>query len=103
MRFKGQFTLSIRFARKGTFYKYAVIKKGDIHYEYLAEFLPRYRGGIVNRFLRIPEKNLKPGGKITKLGRIDKKRDVIVRLVMKVKITTVIMMMMTFSKHIISK
>ena len=100
MRFKGQFTLSIRFARKGTFYKYAVIKKGDIHYEYLAEFLPRYRGGIVDRFLRISEKYLKPGGKITKLGRIDKKKDVIVRLVMRVKITTVMMimmMMMTFS------
>ena len=83
MRFKGQFTLSIRFAQKGTFYKYAVIKKGDIHYEYLAEFLPRYRGGIVNRFLRIPEKYLKPGGKIIKLGGIDKKRDGIVKLVMR--------------------
>ena len=33
----------------------------------------------------------------------NKKRDGIVRLVMKVKITTVIMMMMTFSKHILAK
>ena len=100
MRFKGQFTLSITFAQKGTFYKYAVIKKGNVHYEYLTEFLPKYPGGIVDRFLRIPKKYLKPGGKITKLGRIDKKKDVIARLVMRVKITTVIMimmMMMTFS------
>ncbi|XP_022806308.1 E3 ubiquitin-protein ligase rnf213-alpha-like [Stylophora pistillata] len=60
-RFKGQFALSINLAKKGTFYKYAVVKKGDVHYEYLTEFEPRYRGAIVNRFLRIPEKYLKPG------------------------------------------
>ena len=93
MRFKGQFTLSIRFARKGTFYKYAVIEKGDIHYEYLAEFPSRYRGEIVDRFLCIPENYLKPGGKVTKLGRIDKLRDGIVRLLIKVKITIIIMVM----------
>lgn len=65
MRFKGHFTLSISLAGKGTFYKYAVIKKGDVHYEYLTEFQPRYRG-IVDRFLLIPPKYVKPGGKLTK-------------------------------------
>ena len=66
MRFKGQFTLSISLAQRGTSYKYTVIKKGATHYEYLAEFRPRYRGGIINRFLRIPERYLQPGGKVTK-------------------------------------
>ena len=68
MCFEGRFTLSISLAKEGTFYKYAVIKKGDVHYEYLTEFQPRYRGGIVDRFLRIPEKYVKPGGKLTKLA-----------------------------------
>ena len=70
-----------------------MIKKGDIHYEYLAEFQSRYEG-IVDRFLRIPEKYLKPGGKVAKLGRFGEMRDGIVRLLMKVWITTVIMMTM---------
>ena len=68
MCFEGHFTLSIRLANKGTFYKYAVIKKGDVHYEYLTEFQPRCHGGIVNRFLHIPKKYVKPGGKLTKLA-----------------------------------
>ena len=71
-----------------------MIKKGCIHYEYLAEFQPRYTGGIVNRFLRIPDKYLKPGGKLTKLGRIDQIRDGIVMLVIKVKIKEIMILMM---------
>lgn len=66
MRFKGQFTLSISLAREVTFYKYAVINKGDVRYECLTEFQPK-RGAIVYRFLRIPEEYLKPGGKFTEL------------------------------------
>ena len=95
-----------------------MIKKGDIHYEYLVEFQPRYHVGIVDRFLRIPENYLKPGGKVAKLGRFGEMRDVIVRLLMKVWIITVIMMtmmviiimmmmmmmiMMTFSQPILAK
>ena len=67
MRFKGQFTLNIDLAREGTFYKYAVIKKGDVHYEYLTEFQPKISGAIVDRFLCIPQEYLKPGGKFTEL------------------------------------
>ena len=64
MRFTGQFTLSLDRAQRGTGYKYVVVKKGVVHYEYLPEFRPRYGGGIVNRFLHIPDKCLKPGGKL---------------------------------------
>lgn len=63
MHFSGQFTLSMDRARRGTDYKYVILKKGTIHWEYLAEFPPKYRGGIVNRFLSVPDKCLKPGGK----------------------------------------
>ena len=70
-----------------------MIEKGNVHYEYLAEFPPSY-GGIVNRFLRIPEEYLKPGGKVAKLGRFDEMRDGMVRLLIKVWITTVIMVTM---------
>lgn len=64
MRFSGQFTLSLDCARKGTSYKYVVVKKGDVHWEHLPEFSPRHYGAIVNRFLSIPEKYLLPGGKV---------------------------------------
>ena len=64
LRFSGQFTVSMDRARGGTDYKYVVLKKGIIHWEYLTEFRPRHYGGIVNRFLFIPDKYLKPGGKL---------------------------------------
>ena len=64
MRFSGQFTLSVDCARQGTSYKYVVVKKGNVHWEDLPEFPPGYHGGIVNRFLSIPEKYLTPGGKL---------------------------------------
>lgn len=64
MLFRGQFTISLDRARRGTFYKYVVVKKGEPHYEYLPEFPPMLSySGIVNRSLKIPEKYLKPGGK----------------------------------------
>ena len=62
MSFSGQFTLSIDRAKRGTYYKYVVIKKGDDHWEYLTEFPPRNKGEIIDRFLSIPDKYLKPGG-----------------------------------------
>ena len=64
MSFSGQFTLSIDRAKQGTCYKYVVIEKGDVHCEYLAEFPPRNKGEIINRFLSIPDKYLKPGGEL---------------------------------------
>ena len=65
MHFSGQFTLRIDRARRGTDYKYVILKKGTVYWEYLAEFPPKYRKGIVNRFLFVPDKCLKPGGKRT--------------------------------------
>lgn len=64
MRFSGQVTLTVDCARKGTSYKYVVVKKGATHWECLLEFPPKYVGGIVDRFLSIPEEYLKPGGKL---------------------------------------
>ena len=64
MRFSGQLTLSVDCAREGTSYKYVVVKKEDLHYEYLAEFPPKRHGTVVNRFLSIPDKYLNPGGKL---------------------------------------
>ena len=63
MRFSGQFTLTVDCARQGTTYKYVVVKKGAVHWELLPEFPPRYYGAIVDRFLSIPKKYLKAGGK----------------------------------------
>lgn len=63
MLFRGQLTISLERARKGTFYKYVVVKKGKVHWEQLPEFPPKYYGGIVNRFLKIPDKYMKQGGK----------------------------------------
>lgn len=63
-RFSGQFTLTVDCARKGTSYKYVLVKKGAVYWELLPEFPSRYNGGVVKRFLSIPEKYLKPGGKL---------------------------------------
>ena len=62
MLFRGQFTLSLERARRGTFYKYVVVKKGSPHWEELPEFPPRDYYGIVNRVLKIPQEHLEPGG-----------------------------------------
>ena len=63
MLFRGQFTISLDRARKGTYYKYVVVKKGKIHWEYLPEFPPlQYYGSIVDRYLKIPDKHTEPGG-----------------------------------------
>ena len=64
MLFHGQFTISLERARKGSSYKYVVVKKGKLYWEQLPDFPPRDRGyyGIVNRVLKIPEKHLEPGG-----------------------------------------
>lgn len=62
--FRGQFTLSLDRARRGTFYKYVVVKKGNVHWEQLPEFLPRYgHDSVVNRSLKIPDNRIEPGGK----------------------------------------
>lgn len=60
--FRGQFTISRDLARRGTFYKYLLVKKGKLHYEELPEFPSLYRG-YVNRLLKIPERHNEPGGK----------------------------------------
>jgi len=62
--FRGQFTISLDRARKGTYYKYVVVKKGKVHWEQLPEFPPTYGySSIVNRFLKIPDKHIEQGGK----------------------------------------
>ena len=62
--FRGQFTLSLEQARKGTYYKYVVVKNGNVHWEQLPEFPPKYgRDNVVNRSLKIPDKRIEPGGK----------------------------------------
>ncbi len=60
--FRGQFTISLDRARKGTFYKYVVVKKGKVHWEELPEFPPINYYAIVNRVLKIPENHIEPGG-----------------------------------------
>lgn len=64
MHFTGQFTLTVSRAQKGTSYKYVIIKKGNVEWEELVEFQPRFRGDIIDRFLYIPSKYLKQGGEI---------------------------------------
>lgn len=67
--FRGQFTLSLSRARRGTSYKYLVVKKGSPNYEDLSEFSTAYlRDSIVNRVLKIPEKHIKAGGKLTSVS-----------------------------------
>lgn len=61
--FRGQFTISLDRARKGTFYKYVVVKKGTVYWEDLPEFPPHYYNNFVDRALKIPEEDIKPGGK----------------------------------------
>lgn len=63
MHFSGQCTLTMAQAWRGIEYKYMIVKKGDVYWEYLAEFPPTARGAIVNRILKIPENFIKPGGK----------------------------------------
>lgn len=63
MHFSGQCTLTLDRAKRGTSYKYVIIKKGEVHWEELVEFQSRYNGVITDRFLYIPEKHLKSGGK----------------------------------------
>ena len=62
--FQGQITLTIHRALKGTKYKYVIIKKKVVLWEELIEFKSRYDGTIVDRFLSIPDKYLKHGGKL---------------------------------------
>ncbi|XP_020630843.1 E3 ubiquitin-protein ligase rnf213-alpha-like isoform X2 [Orbicella faveolata] len=60
--FRGQFTISLDRARQGTLYKYVVVKEGNVHWEQLPEFPPECDSdSIVNRFLKIPDKYVKPG------------------------------------------
>lgn len=60
--FRGQFKISLDRARKGTSYKYVVVKKGKVHWEVLPEFPPVQYYGIVSRYLKIPDKHIEPGG-----------------------------------------
>ena len=62
MLFRGQFTISLDRVRKGTHYKYVVVKKGNPYWEYLPEFPPENYSGIVDRYLKIPDKHTEPGG-----------------------------------------
>ena len=72
MLFRGQFTISLDRARRGTFYKYLVVKKGAVHYEDLSEFSTSYfRDSIVNRVLKIPEQHIKAGGKLTSVSSFE--------------------------------
>lgn len=64
MVYRGQVTLRVDRARKGTNYKYLVVKKGKITYEDLSEYTLSYFRGIVNRVLKIPEECIRPGGKL---------------------------------------
>lgn len=64
MLFRGQFTISLERARKGTRYKYVVVKKGNVHWEQLPEFPPKWGDeSIVDRVLKIPYKHIEQGGK----------------------------------------
>ena len=62
MLYRGQVTLSVDRARRGTNYKYLVVKNGKITWEDLSEY--GYFRGIVNRVLKIPEQYIRPGGKL---------------------------------------
>ncbi|XP_068734956.1 E3 ubiquitin-protein ligase rnf213-alpha-like isoform X2 [Montipora capricornis] len=59
--FRGQFTISLDRAHKGTFYKYLVVRKGRQFYEELLEFPPFHYNAIVDRVLKIREKDIKTG------------------------------------------
>ena len=62
--YEGSITLTVERARSGVSYKYVLVRKGKVLYETLPEFTPRSYGGIINRFLRIPEQCRKANGKI---------------------------------------
>ncbi|KAJ7339367.1 hypothetical protein OS493_005761 [Desmophyllum pertusum] len=68
--FRGQFTISLDRARKGTFYKYVVVKKGKVHWEDLLEFPPGQYYGIVNRYLKIPDKHIEPGATLNQFDGV---------------------------------
>ncbi|KAL9988396.1 hypothetical protein ACROYT_G002834 [Oculina patagonica] len=59
--YRGQFTISLDRARKGTFYKYVVVKKGAVYWEELPEFPPHHYSTIVDRALKIPDDHIEPG------------------------------------------
>lgn len=61
MLYRGEVTLSLGRACKGTFYKYLVVRKEKEYWEDLSEF--SYYGGYVNRGLKIPRDYIKAGGK----------------------------------------
>ena len=64
MHFRGQLTITLDRARCGTAYKYLMDNKGELYYEELPEFPPKYGySSIVNRSLKIPENYIEPGGK----------------------------------------
>lgn len=60
--YRGQVTLSVDLARRGTNYKYLVVKNGNITWEDLSEYGSFRR--IVNRVLKVPEEDNRPGGKL---------------------------------------
>lgn len=62
MLYRGQVTLSVDRAYRGTKYKYLVVKRGEITWEDLSEY--SYFRGIVDRVLKIPEHYIRPGGKL---------------------------------------
>ena len=59
--YRGEITISLSRARKGTFYKYLVVKKEKEYWEDLSEF--SLYGGYVNRGLKIQRDSIKAGGK----------------------------------------
>ena len=62
--FRGQLTIRLEQARKGISYKYVIVEEGNVHWEKLPEFPPKcVNDSIVNRFLKIPDKYIKAGGK----------------------------------------
>lgn len=64
MLYRGQVTLSVHRAYRGTSYKYLVVKRGAITWEDLSEY--SYSHSIVNRVLKIPEQYIRAGGKLAK-------------------------------------
>ena len=59
--YRGEVTISLTRAFKGTFYKYLVVKKGKMYWEDLSEF--SFFDGYVNRGLKIQRDSIKAGGK----------------------------------------
>ena len=59
--YRGEVTISLSRASKGTSYKYLVVKKDEDYWEDLSEFSSN--GGNVNRGLEIKGDSVKAGGK----------------------------------------